>query len=215
MEINSFNTKRPHLLWQNNYVHSVYPASFKILHQTSFFTMKLIVSSLSLLVLSFLWIGELFCNRCSETYVEAKLPFGHGSCEIKLWKFCLSFSPWIGGQISKSWTYVGIQTSRLKTLEMPRMISTSVWLWSRLPTTTDEKWERMGCGWMLCLIHVNWICSVCFLKWPWLQTVSRCWRRCQRKTWSLDCGQRLLLLPSSISSFQNSLSWLKYHVFRS
>jgi len=172
-------------------------------------TMKLIVSSLNLLVLSFLWIGVLSCNRCSETYVEAKLPFGHGSCEIKLWRFCSSSSPWSGGQISKSWIYVGIQTSRLKTLKMPRMISISAWLWSRLFIAADEKWERMGCGWMIRLIHVNWICSVCFLRWPWLQTMSRCWRRCQIKTWSLDCGQRLLLRASSRSNFPNSLSWLR------
>jgi len=107
-------------------------------------TMKLIVSSLSLLVLSFLWAGVLSCNRCFETYVEAKLPFGHGSCEIKLWRFCPSSSPWIGGQISKSWTYIGIQTFRLKTLEMRRMISTSAWLWSRLPTAQLMK---SGKGW--------------------------------------------------------------------
>jgi hypothetical protein len=52
--------------------------------------------------------------------------------------------------------------SRLKTHRMLRMISTSAWLWSRLHIVTNGKWERMGCGWMLCLIHMNWICSACF-----------------------------------------------------
>lgn len=86
--------------------------------------------------------------------------------EIKLWRFCLSSTLWITGQISKSWTYVGIGwfiwTFGLKTYKKLRMISTSVWLGSRLPIATNKKWERMGCGWMFYLIHMNWICSVLF-----------------------------------------------------
>ncbi len=33
----------------------------------------------------------------------------------------------------------------------------------------------------LWMIHMNWICSVRFLKWPWLQTLNGCWRKCRIK----------------------------------
>jgi hypothetical protein len=66
----------------------------------------------------------------------------------------------------------------------------------------NEKWERMGCGWMFCFIHMNWICNVHFFKWPWLQTMSWCRNRCWIKTSSFDCGQRLFLLPSTNQFFR-------------
>ncbi len=96
--------------------------------------------------------------------------------------------------------------SRLKTHRMLRMISTSAWLWSRLRIVTNGKWERMGCGWMLCLIHMNWICSACFLRWPWLQIVSWCWKRCWIKTrlWA-----KITSFPILKIKLLDSLSWLR------
>jgi len=70
-------------------------------------------------------------------------------------------------------------------------------------TKSGKGWDVDGCfAW-----SIRWICSLHFLRWPWLQTMSRCWKRCWEKTRSIDCGQRLLLFPSSKSKFQNSLSW--------
>ncbi len=109
--------------------------------------------SLSLLCQVFCEL-TLSCDKCFKTCVEVKLPFRYGSCEIKLWKFYLSSSPRIGCQIFKSWTYVNIRCDLFETCRMTRMISTSVWLWSRLLIAANEKWERMGCGWMLCFIHM-------------------------------------------------------------
>jgi hypothetical protein len=43
MEINSFTTKPPHLLWQNSNVHFIYLISFKTLHKTSFFVFDILL----------------------------------------------------------------------------------------------------------------------------------------------------------------------------
>jgi hypothetical protein len=43
MEINSFTTKPPNLLLQNGDVHSIYPISFKTLHQTSFLILDILL----------------------------------------------------------------------------------------------------------------------------------------------------------------------------
>jgi hypothetical protein len=89
------------------------------------------------------------------------------------------------------------------------MISTSALIVIKVATTVDGKWEIMGCGWMLSLIHMNWICNVQFFKMTMAANNELVLKEVLIRTWSLDCVQKLLLPPFSKSNFHNSLSWLR------
>lgn len=110
----------------------------------------------------------LFCNRCSKTCVEAKLPFGQGSCEIKVWRFCLNFNLWIGGQISKSWTYVNIGCD-LSELLGYKLEFIGCWEWFILMLDGDQGWllqpTKSGKGWDVseCFAWSIWIGFVMFV----------------------------------------------------